>query len=468
MGVDEKQRGSAQLPACWAEAETCESENEVDEHDDVSARLLTGSPAAHRFRRAKAPCSGVAGACAVAALVLVLAGERGVLGSGPGRLHRVRPASRLGLSPATHYDTLGGYDTKSDAATNESQWSSVGENQSEGQASSGDDSYGRTTTPVPCGWVEENVYYPGHDLLAVQAGSAEACCSRCARQADCVAWSWERSTLKCLLKGRAPPVALTWLKDERYVSGQPTQARHGVPYNIPQVGQSLFCFSLMLPHGYEPVLIAWQFEKGVGIFGCEEYAVYSNATLTITPGLVSTPVASNLQCNKGGEFKTALNIDIFMAVWTRVASDGRFRAHDWTAKADPDAVFLPARLRGYVRRHSERTGGVYLNNCRRGMHGPVEVLSRLAVEKWWSGIPSCQVHFGELCSGPCEWGEDMFLDQCLHKVLQVAREDELSLLVEEACDPPQNWHSCQDAAAAAFHPFKDIESFSACLLATQR
>ncbi|CAK0873467.1 unnamed protein product [Prorocentrum cordatum] len=132
---------------------------------------------------------------------------------------------------------------------------------------------------------------------------------------------------------------------------------------------------------------------------------------------------------------------------------------------------MAQRLRGYAARHPERASGLYLNNCRRGMHGPVEVLSRRAVEVWWGGIPGCQAHFGTVCSGPCEWGEDMFMDQCLMKVLGVERVDEPGLLLEENCDPPAGWQSCENSAAAVFHPFKDpidIASYSGCHFRAKR
>merc|ERR1719245_2649979 len=43
-------------------------------------------------------------------------------------------------------------------------------------------------------------------------------------------------------------------------------------------GPSLYCFSLVLPFGYEPKLMKAQKNKKVGIFACEEWTVFSNAT----------------------------------------------------------------------------------------------------------------------------------------------------------------------------------------------
>merc|ERR1719492_646553 len=121
----------------------------------------------------------------------------------------------------------------------------------------------------------------------------------------------------------------------------------------------------------------------VSIFDCEEYAVYSSQVIRIAPGLEARRVESDLKCDYGGEFQTALNTDIFFAVWDRVIADGQFRRHAWTVKVDADCVFLPARLRMDLRHHREASNGMYVNNCKMGMHGPLEVFSRTAVQKWY-------------------------------------------------------------------------------------
>ncbi|CAK0837354.1 unnamed protein product [Prorocentrum cordatum] len=206
-----------------------------------------------------------------------------------------------------------------------------------------------------------------------------------------------------------------------------------------------------------------QFEAGRGIFDCDEYAVYSNEELDLAPGLRSRKIDSDLRCEKGGEFGTALNTDIFLALWAKVLDEGRFMLHGWTAKVDPDAVFLPNRLRSLLTRHSESPQGAYLNNCKMGMHGPVEVFSRNALQAFGRGKDHCLQHFTGLCSGPCKWGEDMFLDQCLWKVLNVTREFEWALLQEDHCDPPPGWQACNAPGIAAFHPFKTVKGYQECL-----
>lgn len=247
--------------------------------------------------------------------------------------------------------------------------------------------------------------------------------------------------------------------NQRWIAGDP-----GQPTPIKTVPEgSLYCFALMLPGTYEQDLLAMQYNSKVSIFGCNEYAVYSNVVIEVAPGLNSSVVDSDLKCGKGGEFGTALNLDIFIAVWTQVIQEHRFDLHDWTAKADPDAVFVPDRLRKVLQIHPEAAEGVYLNNCKFGMHGPIEVFSRNAVRKWAAGSTQCVTHFQKQCGGDCFWGEDLFVDQCLWKVLGVRRDNDFRLLVEDHCEPPDGWQSCTDTQKVSFHPFKTLVGYQACL-----
>jgi len=235
----------------------------------------------------------------------------------------------------------------------------------------------------------------------------------------------------------------------------------GITAHMP--GQSLFCYALMMPRSYEQTLLVRQLRDSVSIFACEEYAVYSNEALQLAPGVLTGVVQSNLTCETGGEFKTALNTPIFLAVWRKLINDARFLLHDWTIKVDPDTVFFPQRLRYRLQPHTDVPEGVYFNNCRFGLHGPLEVFSRNAVRVWNTGMQRCESHFKRLCKGPCEWGEDMFIDQCLSKVLHVRRLADGNLLQEDHCNPPKGWESCRAKKVVAFHPFKQLPKYLKCV-----
>merc|ERR1712217_933498 len=72
--------------------------------------------------------------------------------------------------------------------------------------------------------------------------------------------------------------------------------------------------------------------------------------------------------------------------------------------------------------------------------------------------------FRERGNGDCFWGEDLFMDQCLSKVLGVTRENDFRLLVEDHCDAPSGWRSCTDSSKATFHPFKTVWEYQECLV----
>lgn len=315
-----------------------------------------------------------------------------------------------------------------------------------------------------------DVSLPGNDIKRVgHVHSADSCCSLCRDDEQCLAWTWVESSDHpfshvCFLKG-ALPRPLTRTASMGYVSGIVHQAdKKGSPLQVhtQPPGQSLYCIALTQPTGYELSLISMQFDEGASLFNCDEYGVYSNKHMEVAPGVWASVVNSTLQCEMGGEFGTALNTGIFLAVWAKIIADGRFLYHDWTVKVDPDAVFLPSRLRSHLMNHLEDERGVYINNCKFGLHGPLEVFSRNAVKVWALGAADCVTYFTELCSGMCGWGEDMFIDQCLKRKLKVRRDNDFAMLLEDHCQPPKHWDDCTNTSAVAFHPFKTNDGWRTC------
>jgi len=189
-------------------------------------------------------------------------------------------------------------------------------------------------------------------------------------------------------------------------------------------------------------------------------------------GVFTRVVDSDLHCELGGDSYSALNAWIFIAVWKKVIDDGYYLEYPWTVKVDPDAVFLPGRLRPLLANYY---GEPLVNNCRYGMHGPLEVfgkdaISALANDYYASADgkapKSCveDQHFGL-------WGEDMFMYQCLTKILQVTGGQEPALeprlMCEAHCDCEQ-WYWCQNGTdRVSFHPFKSVDSYANCLANAQ-
>lgn len=259
-------------------------------------------------------------------------------------------------------------------------------------------------------------------------------------------------------------------------------------------GPSLWCFALMLPWGYEPALLTAQRNAGIGIFACNAYDVLSNSTFVVhdnnnsntllkkaTPWeiegskqrekknakegpLVTHSIGGDLFVRFGGKWHTAMNTDIFIRVWDLVIKLGTFREHAWTVKADPDSVFFPARLRQMV--VDEPSGPIYLNNCKFGLHGPVEVMSKEALQLYHEKSGHCEDirdagmdMSKDQSDADHAYGEDEYIHRCFDKI-GVGRVDELGLLLSEtACN--QKTVPC-DEGKVSFHPFKTMQEYFDC------
>ncbi|CAJ1351281.1 unnamed protein product [Effrenium voratum] len=324
------------------------------------------------------------------------------------------------------------------------------------------------------------------DLQQLHADDAFKCQEACTKEHECGAFSW--SPKGCVLKRLAPDESPRMIpKDDGVISGLPCGCREATAANAmwphtdaekftmplprgmnkPTKPGSLLCLALMVPYSYETGLIVMQYKHHAGIFACDEYQVYSNQAMVLAPGLETRKVLSSQECEVGGEFKSALNLQIFTAFWRQVISDGHYLLYNWVIKADPDTVFFADRLRPILQKHqdgslSQSSPGVYLNNCKFGLHGPLEVFSQSTVRALSTSFLGCFHFFEKLCNGDCQWGEDMWVDQCLKRFVQAERHLEPKLLMEAHCDPDPGWRSCSDAKTAAFHPFKSVADHITC------
>jgi len=124
-------------------------------------------------------------------------------------------------------------------------------------------------------------------------------------------------------------------------------------------------------------------------------------------------------------------------------------------KADPDAVFFPWRRRETVAAHKDEDDnenkGVFMRNCVFGLHGPLEVISKKAMEVYRQGWKGC--------NKPPQ--EDVYLQSCLLG-LGSKQVDSFELLAEDHCQSKE-WQKCR-SGHVAFHPFKTAESYKICLL----
>merc|ERR1712129_636150 len=120
-----------------------------------------------------------------------------------------------------------------------------------------------------------------------------------------------------------------------------------------------------------------------------------------------------------------VNTGIFSDVWRKIKAEQKWSQFDWMVKVDPDAVFVPARLKKSLEDTYEPQGGSYYVNCPHvdyGFFGNLELFSKTAFTTLLDQIDNCKadvdtinwkvgVENGKF--GPS--GEDAFAQTCMDK-----------------------------------------------------
>eukprot|EP00418_Pyrodinium_bahamense_P046248 CAMPEP_0179188938 /NCGR_PEP_ID=MMETSP0796-20121207/93784_1 /TAXON_ID=73915 /ORGANISM="Pyrodinium bahamense, Strain pbaha01" /LENGTH=599 /DNA_ID=CAMNT_0020893057 /DNA_START=19 /DNA_END=1818 /DNA_ORIENTATION=- len=226
-------------------------------------------------------------------------------------------------------------------------------------------------------------------------------------------------------------------------------------------GDSLFCYTVMLATGEEKQLMVFHASGRHGIFSCNEAMVLSSVTVHLGNDFWTQVLpGTDLYVAKGGPWGTAMNTPVFIAVWSYIKNSRRYEHYDWSVKVDPDAVFLPWRLRKALTepefREAEMKKGVIIHNCGNTLHGPIEVMSRRALAIFTDNLHHCQR----------KPQEDFFLSLCADK-LGVDVHFRQDILADQGCllnggrlkDP--DWWKCE-SGHAAFHPFKTLSALEGC------
>mmetsp|Transcript_122014 Transcript_122014/g.340166 ORF Transcript_122014/g.340166 Transcript_122014/m.340166 type:complete len:454 (+) Transcript_122014:52-1413(+) len=335
-----------------------------------------------------------------------------------------------------------------------------------------------------CGSMERDTAFPLHDGPSTRLDNMlgpGACCASC-KAPQCGSWTWvpaqdTAAPGQCFLKEGKParrlPQAGAFSGLAAWVPA-PALADAVLLDSLPPPGSSssMFCFSLMMPNDLERELVRWQYQQKVSIFACDEAAVLSNKTLDFGSSSFSvTLVDQEFGCRPGDGADWSFNAWLFIAIWRAVIQHGAWQNHDWTVKVDPDAVFFPERLRFILQRQQ---GSPFLTNCRVGVHGPVQVLSRVAVATLaedyatsWDGMSPkrCMTEVHLLEYGNCT--RDTFLDVCLMQVLMSTRKESMRRVIDghlscqSACDC-EEWVRC-NSDKASFHPHKTVDDYRSCL-----
>jgi len=198
---------------------------------------------------------------------------------------------------------------------------------------------------------------------------------------------------------------------------------------------------------------------------------------------MTTQGISTLRTGKKDDGKQGpwVNTGLFKQVWKAIGVTATYKQYDWTVKADPDAVFLPARLKSRVRWLIRPTNGIILTNCRHvdyGFFGNLEVFSSTAFSVLVANVDTCSstlpwktgIQNGKY--GPM--GEDLFAEVCLEKN-GVSKVEAFDITIDGACpaDRPydqidnKHWHfGCDKTSSAAMHPFKKPTDWFACYTKT--
>lgn len=289
-----------------------------------------------------------------------------------------------------------------------------------------------------------------------------------------------------------PPLTVKWTPPPELPPLLPQRASQQAQRQAPPLEQrpeslsiaigypSLYCVEVMCPFGYEIDLLRFQFSHRRSIFSCEGFQVFSNISFDLAPDLQVEPFGGTMVVPHGGRWGTALNTDVFVRFWRALSRLRVYAKYDWTIKVDPDTVFFPFRLQEVLACGPEcglpgigfrlRPGPVFLNNCKYGLHGGLEALSRDAITRFLGGMDSCNnVYNAAMDIDQPAWldpkdhgfGEDQYLRRCLIQ-LGVPKVDEYPVLLSElrACGKPYPT-DCGDPRVA-FHAMKNVPDWDYC------
>jgi len=227
----------------------------------------------------------------------------------------------------------------------------------------------------------------------------------------------------------------------------------------------LFCWAVMFPS--DVALVKSQLTGKAGMFACNDYAVISQEKTLLGKDECGEEVHSwklNLpQVKKGhygvdAETSSWLNVPVFMPCWDAVIKSGKVWEQDFTVKLDPDAVFFPDRLAGFLEPHKGKA--IFTTDCRfwggdqvGKLFGSIEVLSKQAMGSYKGNFKTCK-------DLPWQgWGEDMWMQKCMDaiSVPAVGMFDQVS---DGTC--PLGGYAPCNQNKVVFHPKKDAGQWWEC------
>merc|ERR1712039_1039821 len=222
---------------------------------------------------------------------------------------------------------------------------------------------------------------------------------------------------------------------------------------------------------FELELLTEQKRRGVSIFSCAGWAVYSDAMVQLEPGIFTIKVSDvkgDFHWQRRKETGSWVNTGMFVQVWKQVAADGIWSRHNWVVKVDPDAVFFPYKLIGKLSEQTVPAEGVYMENCKYvdyGYFGNLEVFSHRAFGTLLAKLDTCYDEVDwKLGVDGGKWGpmgEDLFAQKCMD-AHGVAKVEAFDLTPDGACpaDKPPAAQNSRTCAPLATQPLRGVSGAS--------
>jgi hypothetical protein len=254
-----------------------------------------------------------------------------------------------------------------------------------------------------------------------------------------------------------------------------------------KVDPTMYCFAYAMQdvgsppkQYYEVELLAGQYQKGIGIFACDDWGAWTDKYGELAPGVplkTVDDVDGDFHFQKRKSSGTWINAGHFHQVWRHIKAEQVYKKHSWVVKLDADAVFVPSRLKPKIADILVPWGGMYLENCRYtnyGFFGNLAIYSQEAFQKLLDSIDDCRstlpwkvgIEGGKYGA----MGEDLFAQICMDSK-GVRRGEAFDTNTDGCCqaDRPEDqkdnkkWvPDCMSTNTPQYHPLMTPQEFFAC------
>lgn len=209
-------------------------------------------------------------------------------------------------------------------------------------------------------------------------------------------------------------------------------------------GDTLFCFTVVMPNTFEVALVGAQKKQKLGIFACDASALFQ--------------AAASLH---GKSIKLIAIPKVFHTIWKEVKEDKQYLDYDWTVKVEPDVVFIPDRLKDHLNKlKAPKKPGIYVKNshAKWGFIGAVQVYSKEAMNTYFKNHKECSKNM-------VTQSEDVYMMTCLDTAGVRYMLDDMMLNDQQTLSYVMDMKDlsyCGDIRFAAYHPYKDLDTWMQC------